>query len=328
MKFGRAFFLLAISLLILSCGITSMMMTLQRPAKIDLSAYKQIAIGDITDPGGKLSPHARDMADEIASTLFNTGRFEVLDRQHLDQIMIEHQLNLSGLINESTASEVGELIGTAVLVFGRIQNDSYNESQSKGDKWKDKKGKSHQNNFRDGKYDLAVNIKLIDIETSKLIAVENISASDSRRTVADLKTPAKIDRDVLYRNCITKIMSKFSKIVAPYNINVEVSFETDKQLPEVDQAITYLKIGNWDEGLRLLEQATEKPGLKNKVRAKAYFDLGLAQMYGDQNEQAIASFQEALVLNPKSKYEDAIKKSRSEKKKSDELKKQLHDQDK
>lgn len=323
MRSSKIIFHLIISLLILSCGTTSMTMNLQRPAKLDLSDYKQIAIGDITDPGGKLSRHARDVADEITATLINTGRFEVLDRQHLDKVMLEHQLNLSGLINESTAPEVGELIGTAVLVFGRIQTDSYHETESKGDKWKDKKGKTHQNHFRDGKYDLTVNIRLIDIETSRLLAVENISASDQKRTFADMKRPPLIDKNTLYRNCLNKIMDKFRKIVAPYNVKVEVSFETDKQLPEVDQAISFLKAGNWDDGLELLQRATQKQGLKKKVLAKAYFDLGLAQMYSDQCDLAIETLQQALILHPKTKYEKAINQAREEKAKSAELKKQL-----
>ncbi len=327
MRLFKRIFAIITSLVIISCGTTSMTMNLQRPAKLDLSEYKQIAIGDITDPGGKVNHHARDVADEIAATLISTGRFEVLDRQHLDKVMLEHQLNLSGLINESTAPEVGELIGTAVLVFGRIQIDSYNETQSKGDEWKDKKGKIHQNHYRDAKYDLAVNIKLIDIETSRVIAVENISASDNKRTVADLNRPPMIDKDVLYRNCLTEIMSKFRKIVAPYDMKVEVSFETDKELPEADQAILFLKAGNWEDGLKLFEQATKKPGLKKKVRAKAYFDLGMAQMYHDQSDLAIETLQQALILHPKTKYEKAISRAREEKANSEELKKQLEESD-
>ena len=156
---------------------------------------------------------------------------------------------------------------------------------------------------------------MIDIETSRLIAVENISASDNKRTVADLKRAPLIDKDVLYRNCLAKIKDEFRKIVAPYDIKVEVSFETDKALPEVDQAILLLKVGNWSDGLELFERATQKPGLKRKVRAKAYFDLGLAQMYSDQCDLAIETLQQALILHPKTKYEKAIKKAQGRKSK-------------
>jgi hypothetical protein len=46
-------------------------------------------------------------------------------------------------------------------------------------------------------------------------------------------------------------------------------FQTDKKLPEVDQAINQLKIGEWDEGIDLFISATEKTGLEAKVKTKA-----------------------------------------------------------
>ncbi|MFC1887184.1 CsgG/HfaB family protein [Candidatus Cloacimonadota bacterium] len=307
-------------ILLISCGTTSMKMTLLRPAKINLSDYRQIAVDEII---GKIDEHTKDIADQLADILVETGRFKVLDRQNLEKIMKEHQLDLSSPIDEATVPELGEIIGTAVVLFGRIQTDSYNETLSKGDPWIDNKGRTHQNNIRDGIYNLVLELKFVDIETSKLISAETIIASEKLRTIVDSQRLPFVEKGVLYRKCLKKIMDKYTKLVAPYEVKVEISFETHKQLPEVDEAIALFKIGSWTRGLSILKKATMKPDLNDKIRAKAYFDLGLAQMYNYKNKLAINSLQQALKLHPKSKYERALDTARKEAAKSEELKKQI-----
>lgn len=54
--------------------------------------------------------------------------FEVLDRQHLGTLLKEHNLTVSGLVDDKSAAELGKFIGAAVYVFGRIQTDKYDEA--------------------------------------------------------------------------------------------------------------------------------------------------------------------------------------------------------
>ncbi len=320
MRHLKLMVLLITIILLISCGTTSMKMTLLRPAEINLSDYRQIAVDEVI---GKIDEHTKVIADQLADILIETGRFTVLERQHLEKIMKEHQLDLSSPINKATVPELGEIIGKAVVLFGRIQTDYYNETLSKGDVWKDKNGITHQNNIRDGIYNLVLEIKFMDIETSKLISVETITASEKLRVIVDSQRPPLIEKDFLYRKCLQKIMDKFTKLVAPYEVKVEISFETHKQLPEVDEAIALFKIGSWTRGLSILKKATMKPDLNDKIRAKAYFDLGLAQMYNYKSKLAINSLEQAIKLHPKSKYEKALDTARKEAAKSEELKKQI-----
>jgi len=114
---------LIITVLFNSCGTTSMYMKVKRPAEINLKGYQKIAIGDIVNPKNRVDKHSSDLSDEFTSTLFKSGYFEVLDRQHLAKILDEHSLSQTGLIDESSAAEIGNIIGAAVFVFGRIQDD-------------------------------------------------------------------------------------------------------------------------------------------------------------------------------------------------------------
>ncbi|MEE9163132.1 MAG: CsgG/HfaB family protein, partial [Candidatus Neomarinimicrobiota bacterium] len=147
--------------LLAACGTTSVAVTVTRPAEINLREYRKIAIGDIVDQYGRKGRHASDLADEITSVLFASQQFEVLNRENLARIMSEHALSETGIIDESTAPEIGKIVGTAALVFGRIQTDHYQEDLTKGDPYKDKEGRSHQIHSRKGVYRVTANLQVI-----------------------------------------------------------------------------------------------------------------------------------------------------------------------
>jgi len=317
-------FILLTVLTFAACGVSTMMITVKRPAEINLKAFEKIAIGDITNEGGTLSRHAQDMRDEITATLFNSNYFDVLDRQHLDALIKEHKLNLSGFIDESTAAELGEFIGAAALVFGRIQADQYAEDLTKGRSWTDKKGNVHQLHFRKGTYNLAVNIKIVDMQTARIVAVKTLSAVHVSRKSGDNTRPPKIDKQMLYSRCMDDIKTEFLKLVAPYEETVRAFFQKDKQLPEVEEAIVMFKIGEWDTGMELFKKATRKHGLKPKVLAKSYYNLGLAQTYRGEYENALINLKKALRLNPQNRaYLTAVNRAKEEKENADKLKEQM-----
>ena len=313
-----------------SCGTKKIFINVKRPAEVNLKGYEKIAVGELA---GRKKQHANDMADEIAAALYETKRFEVVDRKHIKTIIAEQELGLTGLIDETSAPELGKIIGTAAMIFGRVQTDEYKEKTSKRD-WVEKKKKGKKGNkktvkiphttyYREGKYKLAVNLKIVDMETGKMLAVKTLTASKKKTTQkTDAKAP-KIDRTVLYRNCLQSIKSQFTKLAAPYDAKVEAEFETDDSLPEVEQALVQFKIGEWDEGIKFLENASNKTELKQETKAKAFYNLGLAKMYGGECEEAIELFKKSVKLNPdSSRYQDAVIKAKKEKEKADKLKEQ------
>ena len=137
------FVILILAIILSSCGTTAMYMNVKRPAEINLKGYQKVAIGDVVDQRNRVNRHSRDISDELTTTLFKSGYFEVLDRQHLAKVLEEQGLAQTGLIDENSAVEIGKLIGAGVFVFGRIQNDKYEEKTSKGKERKDKKGNIH-----------------------------------------------------------------------------------------------------------------------------------------------------------------------------------------
>ena len=310
--------ILFVVFMLIGCATKTLLITVKRPAEVNLKGYEQIAIGTITGPGSK------DIEDALTTELFNSGRFEVLDRNHLEQILREHGLNMSGTIDQTTAAELGKFVGAAVLVFGRVQTNTSSEEVTKGKPWTDKEGKSHQQYVREGKYTLNVNLQIVDMKTAKILAVKNLGSLKSDKKYADKQDPENIDYTSLKTACIYNVITDFMKAVAPYNVQLKAVFQKDKNLPEVESAITQMTIGEWDEALKLLQQAVNKPGLTPIIHAKAYYDLGLAQMYGGEYEPSLENLKKAMSLQPKFKlYQKTYVQCKDEKSKADKLNEQL-----
>jgi len=89
--------------------------------KIAASGEKTIAVVDFADLQGNVTELGRFLAEEISAELVNAGeRFEVVDRLHLKAILKEHKLSASGLIDPTTARELGKVAGVGVLVTGTV----------------------------------------------------------------------------------------------------------------------------------------------------------------------------------------------------------------
>jgi len=60
------------------------------------------------------------LMDKLITELLNLNRFQVIERSQLEKIIEEHKLNLSGIIDQRTAVEVGKTAGVDVVVLGSI----------------------------------------------------------------------------------------------------------------------------------------------------------------------------------------------------------------
>jgi curli biogenesis system outer membrane secretion channel CsgG len=89
----------------------------------------RIAVSQFSDKtakgGGGLhnwwNPEIGDgMRDMLATALFNTNRYIVLERQIMGEVLAEQDLGASGRVKQKTAAAIGEIEGAELLVTGAI----------------------------------------------------------------------------------------------------------------------------------------------------------------------------------------------------------------
>ena len=100
-------------------------------------------------------------------------------------------------------------------------------------------------------------------------------------------------------------MRSLVRMIVPYTERVYVSFETDKEMPELERGFRMVDAGNWDAALNIFQNATEIYSNSPEVH-KAYYNLGLSYMYTDQFDQARTALQEAYARKSSGKYRNAI----------------------
>ena len=82
---------------------------------------KRIAVSAFEYRAGKgSSAIGEGMSDMLTNALFNTGKFIVLERERLNEVMEEQDLAASGRFKKETAAPKGELEGAELLIRGSV----------------------------------------------------------------------------------------------------------------------------------------------------------------------------------------------------------------
>ncbi len=88
-----------------------------------LNGISSIAIGEISGRKGE------GLSDDLTEELIKTGIFDVMDREHTEEILQEQELQMEGVIDGSTAGQLGELIGADALILGKISTYKYKDNK-------------------------------------------------------------------------------------------------------------------------------------------------------------------------------------------------------
>ena len=84
----------------------------------------RLAVADFEDKmsstGQYRAEYGRGMADMLATALFNTNRYIVLERQKLSYVIAEQDLGASGRVKRQSAAAIGELEGAELLVVASV----------------------------------------------------------------------------------------------------------------------------------------------------------------------------------------------------------------
>lgn len=316
-KYYVAFLLL---LILAGCTTTKVNMIVRRPAEVSMKNHKKIALGDIK---GRVRTHAVKLQHTLRAMLVSNSYFEsIVDRDHLQRLLKEHELLMMGIVEEN-ALEIGKITGASAFVFCRIITDDVKDEIERGKIYTDDKGKEHQKNTRNVSYSVSVSVYIIDVTTSSVLLSRILSAERNESTIADMKEPPEVNYEVLFDACVREIVAQLSHIVAPYDVAIDVKLEKDEKLPDIDRAVAYFRMHEFDKGMELLKSMAAAEYLKPKIKAKALYNYGMILLYTGMYQQAHAVLLEAFELVPTSKkYQKAVLEVKEEENRYRKLKEQ------
>ncbi len=69
------------------------------------------------------------LTDQFMTELIKSGRFSVVERQRLEEILKEHELGMTGLLKTSDAIQIGKLLQAPYIIIPSISNFSAEKNQ-------------------------------------------------------------------------------------------------------------------------------------------------------------------------------------------------------
>jgi curli biogenesis system outer membrane secretion channel CsgG len=165
----------------------------------------RVAVADFEDKmsstGQYRAEYGRGMADMLATALFNTNRYIVLERQKLSYVLAEQDLGASGRVKRQSAAAIGELEGAELLVVAGVTGFDPGVSGGGGNLgvlgsfFGGRAGAvgsalgSIAGGFRTAH--IAIDLRLIDTKTGRVVAANSVegSASDYSGSFGVANTP-------------------------------------------------------------------------------------------------------------------------------------------
>jgi curli biogenesis system outer membrane secretion channel CsgG len=137
----------------------------------------RIAVAQFKDKTGKgwWSGQIGDgMADMLATSLFNTNRYIVLERHILGDVLAEQDLGASGRVKKQTAAPIGQIEGAELLITGAVTEFEPGASGMGGDL-----GGTVGKVFGGvlggiRKAHIAIDVRVVDTRTSRLVAATSV----------------------------------------------------------------------------------------------------------------------------------------------------------
>lgn len=80
----------------------------------------KIAVIEFSDINGEIGNLGKFIAEELTTRLFTDGRFQVVERQLISDVLKEHKLAMTGLLDEKSTKKVGAILGVDFIITGTI----------------------------------------------------------------------------------------------------------------------------------------------------------------------------------------------------------------
>lgn len=170
---------IAVLVAVISCAPTATVVsgtsqpTISQAQAIPPQAQKRISVMRFTDKTNKGYRGIGDgMSEMLATALVESGRFIVLERQAIGDVLSEQDLGASGRVKKETAAPIGEVEGAELLVYGAVTEFEPEETGIGG------------GTFIPGihtgvgvgvkRAHVAIDVRVVDAKTSRIVATTKV----------------------------------------------------------------------------------------------------------------------------------------------------------
>jgi len=292
-----------------------------RPAEIDIGYVKTIGISPFRGQGGDA------VTNRLTAKLFEGGLFTILERQRINALINEMGLAEIGIVDQSRAAQLGKALGAEAIVFGSVDGyvaedfrgrERVTKRRKTGRKVKDIFGRMVDETesyevilpYTMRQARLAVTFKMVNVETTELLAIKSITKEYRQKVVHDPDRPGELRaKGIILDELVDQATDEFVKLVSPHYV-IEKKIWENIDVEEGKAAFNYFKNGLYPETGEILDRLMRYPTLETYQLAAVYYDRGLIyEILGNLNK-AEELYKEAAVLESSDLHLKALKNIR------------------
>lgn len=249
---------------------------------------KRVAFGQTS------GPCSSELVDRMVLPSFQANHVDVIERQHLDQILAEHRLSQSGEVDSSTEVQLGKILGPSALILVKVYSCNP-QQQSLFNDAKDFQGQVHRTFISQTRFTLEGAVEIVDLTTGQVLGSHNFQSKPQQQNTAENGQPEFPATDVVKDQAMNDAKIQINNMFFPGAEVKNMLFYDDKDCGLKDAYQLYER-GDHDGSLKLLLSNLDvcKSGKKDKSLVRAYYDLGLEYCSQKQFDQAKQFFQQAM----------------------------------
>lgn len=186
------------------------------------------------------------LAAQLAEALMETGRFNVVERVKLDNILQEQDLGAAGRINSQTALKIGSIVGAQVLIQGTVTEFEPGESGKSGRVRVPIGGVSVGLGGSKVTSHVAIKLRLIDLTTSMILSTHNAEAKGSHRSIGlDVYSSyGSVGGDQFKKTPLGKVAAEAIDKCVAHIITTMANIPFNARVAEVEGSTIYINAGS------------------------------------------------------------------------------------
>ncbi len=154
------------------------------------------------------------MADMLATSLFKSGKFDVMERSKLESVLEEQKLQMSGITTPESAVKAGKILGLQYIVIGSV-----NQFGQKAEKTEAFGVAVNNVSAR-----VATDVRIVNVETGRIEGAEN-GVGEETSTGVSIENADLLPTDVAWgstgfdettigkatKKCVDDLVNQFTK---------------------------------------------------------------------------------------------------------------------
>lgn len=331
----RNFFLLTTIVFILIALVTSNSFAykkvkcfmLQKPDQL-LPGVSRIAILDFEGEGD----YGRYLADQfieellkegrgitsISGGLFSSGKegqtylagattkiFDIVERSALETVLREQNLNMTGLVDISQASEVGKVLGVNAIITGKYSILSEDTpTREERTYYKNKRKYTTIVDCITRKTTVSASIRIIGIETAQILGNYSNSAKAEQKKCEE-EISKLTPREMQVQACMNTLGNAFASYINPYFVKLEIELEkikTKEFEKRADEAANAAEKDDIDRAYLLYYSIYQE----DQYDPKVLYNLGVLNEVVGNFKEANQMYANALQLEDNKRFKESI----------------------